>query len=307
MTRAAWWWPGPGSTRPHKPVCDPDTVADFADPRPLAACGAGPPRRLARRCWRRLTAARPWWTAADRATRPLRPPLHGDRFALRWRPRAWTSRWFAADEPACKPDSVAPAHRDRRPSIWDHRRRRPRAAYPGARAGSPRALPVWPCSGWGLPSHSRHRECWWSLTPPFHPYRDAGAPWRSALCGTVPRVTPGGCYPPPCPVESGLSSAGPRTRRGRPAGSSAVSMVRPVAGRRSIIRPHNRTALREVSFRPADDRRAHPQAAFRAGECCPASSPADVGSHPGRSTPGHHQAARVITRLQRLVMTPSRW
>jgi hypothetical protein len=32
---------------------------------------------------------------------------------------------------------------------------------------------------------------------------------RSAFCGTVPRVTPGGRYPPPCPVESGLSSAEP--------------------------------------------------------------------------------------------------
>lgn len=27
------------------------------------------------------------------------------------------------------------------------------------------------------------------------------------FCGTVPRVTPGGCYPPLCSVESGLSSA----------------------------------------------------------------------------------------------------
>jgi hypothetical protein len=34
--------------------------------------------------------------------------------------------------------------------------------------------------------------------------------WRSAFCGTVPRVAPGGCYPPPCPVESGLSSAEPK-------------------------------------------------------------------------------------------------
>jgi hypothetical protein len=30
---------------------------------------------------------------------------------------------------------------------------------------------------------------------------------RSVLCGTVPRVTPGGRCPPPCPVEPGLSSA----------------------------------------------------------------------------------------------------
>ena len=33
------------------------------------------------------------------------------------------------------------------------------------------------------------------------------ARWRFVLCGTVPRVTPGGCYPPPCPVEPGPSSA----------------------------------------------------------------------------------------------------
>src|SRR4051812_30037992 len=80
------------------------------------------------------------------------------------------------------------------------------AAYPGARAGHPRTLPVWPCSGWGLPSRAGHPARWWSLTPPFHPYRDLSR--RSVLCGTFPRVTPGGRYPPPCPVESGLSSAG---------------------------------------------------------------------------------------------------
>lgn len=32
-------------------------------------------------------------------------------------------------------------------------------------------------------------------------------PRRSVFCGTVPRVTPGGRYPPPCPVEPGRSSA----------------------------------------------------------------------------------------------------
>ena len=65
---------------------------------------------------------------------------------------------------------------------------------------------TWPCSGWGLPSHASHLACWWSLTPPFHPYQDFS--WRFAFCGTVPRVTPGGRYPPPCPMESGLSSIG---------------------------------------------------------------------------------------------------
>ncbi len=32
------------------------------------------------------------------------------------------------------------------------------------------------------------------------PYR------KPALCGTFPRIAPGGCYPPPCFVEPGLSS-----------------------------------------------------------------------------------------------------
>lgn len=36
---------------------------------------------------------------------------------------------------------------------------------------------------------------------------------RSVLCGTISRVTPGGCYPPPCSVEPGRSSA-PGSRRG---------------------------------------------------------------------------------------------
>ena len=32
-------------------------------------------------------------------------------------------------------------------------------------------VPSWPCSGWGLPSRPSHLGRWWSLTPPFHPYR----------------------------------------------------------------------------------------------------------------------------------------
>ena len=39
------------------------------------------------------------------------------------------------------------------------------------------------------------------------------------FCGTVPRVTPGRRYRPPCPVEPGPSSPGPEARRDRPAGS----------------------------------------------------------------------------------------
>src|SRR6185312_11724914 len=49
--------------------------------------------------------------------------------------------------------------------------------------------PVWPCSGWGLPSHPRHRGCWWSLTPPFHPDpHEAGGLFSVALACGLPRV-----------------------------------------------------------------------------------------------------------------------
>ncbi len=45
---------------------------------------------------------------------------------------------------------------------------------------------------------------------------------RSAFCGTVPRVTPGRRYRPPCPAEPGPSSPRPqRPRRDRPASSPA--------------------------------------------------------------------------------------
>ena len=69
---------------------------------------------------------------------------------------------------------------------------------------------VWPCSGWGFPSHAGHPACWWSLTPPFHPYcpsrAEACSGKRSLFCGTGLRVTPSGRYPPPCPAEPGRSS-----------------------------------------------------------------------------------------------------
>src|SRR6478735_4369177 len=49
-------------------------------------------------------------------------------------------------------------------------------------------------------------------------------PGRSALCGTFSRIAPGGCYPPPCPVEPGRSSAraADRARRDRPADPFAL-------------------------------------------------------------------------------------
>src|SRR3954471_11652529 len=79
-----------------------------------------------------------------------------------------------ADESVDTPGSVlargCPQVREWRPSLYDVRCRTPPAAYPGARASSPRTLPVLPCSGWGLPSRTGRPARWWSLTPPFHPY-----------------------------------------------------------------------------------------------------------------------------------------
>ena len=79
-----------------------------------------------------------------------------------------------------------------RPSIYERRCRRPPAAYPGTRAGSPQSCPVWPCSGWGLPSRSGHPVRWWSLTPPFHPYpvwtSHRGGLFSVALACGSPRV-----------------------------------------------------------------------------------------------------------------------
>ena len=61
-----------------------------------------------------------------------------------------------------------------------------------------------------------------TLTSPAGQGPDHGR--RSVFCGTVPRVTPGRCYRPPCPAEPGPSS--PRVaRRGRPADSLVTARI----------------------------------------------------------------------------------
>ena len=102
-----------------------------------------------------------------------------------------------------------------RPSLSDQRYRWSLATYPVSTRAT-MATPVWSCSGRGLPSRNSHLSLWWSLTPPFHPYRPESR--RSTLCGTISRISPGGCYPPPCSVEPGRSSALLRMTRppGRP-------------------------------------------------------------------------------------------
>ena len=131
------------------------------------------------------------------------------------------------EEPACKPDPVrgpktagdhlsrAGANARRRPV------RRAGAAYPAARAGHPRTLPAWPCSGWGLPSRAGRPTRWWALTPPFHPYRRGEPRRRSAFCCASARSPPPGSRQHPALWSPDFPRA---EARGRPAGSSSASI-----------------------------------------------------------------------------------
>src|SRR6201995_4739502 len=83
------------------------------------------------------------------------------------------------------------------------------------RAGSTVLLGLAP-GGVCLAAASPRRRC--ALTAPFHLCLYAthmvAAPSAVCFCGTFPRVSPGGRYPPPCPVVSGLSSKGCLSLRG---------------------------------------------------------------------------------------------
>ncbi len=134
--------------------------------------------------------------------------------------RLGTQPWDRGRADVAAPSAATRA--GRRSSIWDCRCRQPRAVYPRASGGPPsnaragnrgspldlapggvyRAAAV-TCDAGGL----LHRR--FTLTP-------ALARGRSVFCGTIPRVTPGRRYRPPCPVEPGPSS--PDLRPARPPG-----------------------------------------------------------------------------------------
>ena len=63
-------------------------------------------------------------------------------------------------------------------------------------------VPIWSCSGWGLPWPALLPSPRCALTAPFHPYLHHGR--RFVFCGTIPRVAPAGRYP-------ASSSCGART------------------------------------------------------------------------------------------------
>ena len=75
---------------------------------------------------------------------------------------------FAAQiksEPTDKPGSVVGNHSSGSAVTDDLKR--PTRRHRGPRYG----LPIWSCSGWGLPSHSVLPPARCALTAPFHPYR----------------------------------------------------------------------------------------------------------------------------------------
>jgi len=108
----------------------------------------------------------------------------------------------------------------RRPSIWDCHCWQPPAVNQRARAGRPQALAreagasqSRPSSRWGLPSHLGHPRRWWSLTPPFHPYRRTD-PAAVYFLWHFPAGCPGSVLPTtlPCGARTFLSGTrSPRT------------------------------------------------------------------------------------------------
>ena len=140
--------------------------------------------------------------------------------------------------------------------------RSPRSCgLPGShRAGSTILLGLAP--GGVYPAAASPRR-WCALTAPFHHCLFAAHVWpRHRLCrfcGTFPRVSPGGSYPPPCPVVSGLSSRGfhlPRDRvtrrskdRPRQLRWEPQSVQPPTASEPSLQTGHSAT--------PSVQRRAH--------------------------------------------------
>ena len=85
---------------------------------------------------------------------------------------------------------------------------------------------------------------------------------RSVLCGTFPVLTDGGCYPPPCPVEPGLSSTAASKVACRRSGRSPHSSVRIVrllmtGGQREKNRDSTRASEVEVAVAGTSFWQAH--------------------------------------------------
>ena len=140
-----------------------------------------------------------------------------------------------------------------------------------------------------LAAASPRRRC--ALTAPFHPCRRAAHVWPRAeavsFCGTFPRVSPGRCRRPPCPVMSGLSSkANLRGCLACTTDSSAPAppapAVRPGAAPSSRAPRDWRTCGARDQRRPLDEAATSSASGRRRGR---ARAPRGCGSAPSRRSP----------------------
>ncbi len=109
------------------------------------------------------------------------------------------------------------------------------SGLPGGLGRTGSSPPVWPCSGWGLPSRPGHPGRWCALTAPFHPYLcgTPGGVSPSAVCFLwhFPADRPDWVLPStlPCGVRTFLGPVpapeGTGPARGRPAGSPPSAML----------------------------------------------------------------------------------
>lgn len=97
------------------------------------------------------------------------------------------------------------------------------SGLPRRQTGRADPSPIFGLAPGGVCRASRSPGCWCALTlrltpAPFHPYRRRSAETerrrRCAFCCTFPVLADGGRYPPPRPLEPGLSS--PRNGLPRP-------------------------------------------------------------------------------------------
>ena len=105
-------------------------------------------------------------------------------------------------EPACKPGSVKGSHSS-------GTRVTARLEQPTRiQCGPHHRIPIWSCSGWGLPCRSCYHQRG-ALLPHLFTLTNLtpkGFSWRSIFCGTFRRLAPPRRYLAPCPMEPGLSS-----------------------------------------------------------------------------------------------------
>ena len=136
-------------------------------------------------------------------------------------------------------------------SVWDVRRRTPRAAYPrltvAGVVGAGRTSPlIWPCSDWGLPCRRCCQRRGGLLPHPFTlTRRRLRALGRFAFCCPVRRLAAPRRYLAVCPVELGLSSdaeapatiePGPRSNITGPSPSPPPASPPPLHPRQPCLR-----------------------------------------------------------------------